>query len=156
MFFASCSGLKRSRLCNDRIILVTFCRKQVSMRLGLSERVAIEAGIYRRDSLAKNAKDSGISRKFLPKEIQQNRILAPAAKLNGKDCRFASECTRQCVCGDNFCKRECVFCRKMDHRTFLAFFQSNLYPMFISRRHFSGPKQDGHFPSHRPAQTGSV
>ena len=55
------------------------------MRLGLSERVAIEAGIYRRDSLTKIAKDTGISRKSLSKEIRQNRTLAPAAKFNGKD-----------------------------------------------------------------------
>lgn len=61
------------------------------MRLGLSERVAIEAGIYRRDSLAKIAKDIGISRKSLSKEIRQNRTIVPAAKSNGKDCRFASE-----------------------------------------------------------------
>ena len=100
--------------------MVTFCRKQVSMRLGLSERVAIEAGIYRRDSLEKIAKDIGISRKSLSKEIRQNRTFAPAAKFNGKDCRFAAECTRQCVCGDVFCRRECVFCRKIDCRTFCA------------------------------------
>ena len=87
------------------------------MRLGLSERVAIEAGIYRRDSLAKIAKDIGISRKSLSKELRQNRTLAPGAKFNGKDCRFATECTRQCVCGDIFCRRECVFCRKIDCRT---------------------------------------
>ena len=87
------------------------------MRLGLSERVAIEAGIYRRDSLEKIAKDIGISRKSLSKEIRQNRTFAPAAKFNGKDCRFAAECTRQCVCGDVFCRRECVFCRKIDCST---------------------------------------
>ena len=90
------------------------------MRLGLSERVAIEAGIYRRDSLEKIAKDIGISRKSLSKEIRQNRTLAPAAKFNGKDCRFAAECTRQCVCGDYFCRHECVYCRKIDCRTLCA------------------------------------
>ena len=34
-----------------------------------------------------------------------------------KICRFAAECTRQCVCGDYLCRRECVFCRKIDCRT---------------------------------------
>lgn len=53
------------------------------MRLGLSERIAIEAGIYRRDSLAQIAKQIGISRKSLSKEIRQNRTFAPAAKFNG-------------------------------------------------------------------------
>ena len=42
------------------------------MRLGLSERVTIEAGIYRRASLSEIAKQIGISRKSLSKEIRQN------------------------------------------------------------------------------------
>lgn len=87
------------------------------MRLGLSERIAIEAGIYRRDSFAEIAKQIGISTKSLSKEIRQNRTLAPAAKFNGKDCRFAAECTRKLLCGDVFCNRECVYCRRFDCRT---------------------------------------
>ena len=67
------------------------------MRLGLSERIAIEAGIYRRDSLEKIAKDIGISRRAVSEEIRRNRTLAPAARYNGKDCRFAAECTQQFV-----------------------------------------------------------
>ena len=54
------------------------------MRSGLSECIAIEAGIYRRDSLAKIAKQIGISRKSPSKEIRQNRTFALAAKFNGK------------------------------------------------------------------------
>jgi len=87
------------------------------MRLGLSERTAIEAGIYRRESFAEIAKKIGISTKSLSKEIRLNRTIAPGAKFNGKDCRFASECTQQFVCKDPGCSRECVFCRKIDCRT---------------------------------------
>jgi len=45
------------------------------MRLGLPERIAIEAGIYRRDSLEKIAKDIGISRRAVSEEIRRNRTL---------------------------------------------------------------------------------
>lgn len=96
------------------------CRKLVPMRLGLSERTAIEAAIYRRESFAEIAKQIGISTKSLSKEIRQNRTMAPAARFNGKDCRFASECTKQFVCKDPSCSRECVFCRRIDCRTFCS------------------------------------
>ncbi len=103
----------RRILCHDRIILVTICGKQVLMsRFGLSERTAIEAGIYRRASFAQIAKEIGTTARSVSEEIRRNRTLSPAAKFNGKDCRFAAECTRQCVCGDRFCRHECVFCRK--------------------------------------------
>lgn len=83
-------------------------------RIGLSERVAIEAGLYRKDSLTKIAKDIGISRKSLSEEIRRNRTVSPAARYNGKDCRFASECTEQFVCKNPYCSLSCVLCRKVD------------------------------------------
>ena len=86
-------------------------------RFGLSERTAIEAGIYRRASFSQIAKEIGTTARSVSEEIRRNRTLSPAPKFNGKDCRFAAECTRQCVCGDYFCRREFVFCRKIDCRT---------------------------------------
>lgn len=86
-------------------------------RFGLSERTAIEAGLYRKASFAQIAKQIGTTAKSVSEEIRRNRTISPGAKFNGKDCRFATECTRQCVCGDVFCRRECVFCRKIDCRT---------------------------------------
>ena len=89
-----------------KIFLVTFCGKQVSMRLGLSERTAIEAGIYRRENLAEIARQLGVSTKTVSKEIRQNRTLSPAPRFNGKDCRFAAECSRQFVCRNPYCSWE--------------------------------------------------
>ena len=87
------------------------------MRLGLSERTAIEAGIYRRISLSKMAKQMGISAKSISKEIRQNRTFSRAPRFNGKNCRFAADCKRQFVCKDPYCSRDCVFCRKIDCTT---------------------------------------
>lgn len=86
-------------------------------RFGLSERTAIEAGIYRRASFSQIAKEIGSTARSVSAEIRRNRTLSIAPKFNGKDCRFAAECTRQCVCGDFLCRQECVFCRKIDCRT---------------------------------------
>ena len=87
------------------------------MRLGLPERIAIEAGIYRRDSMEKIAKDIGISRRAVSEEIRRNRTLSPAARYNGKDCRFAAECTQQFVCKNVHCSFSCVLCRKVNCTT---------------------------------------
>lgn len=84
------------------------------MRLGLSERTAIEAGIYNRASFAEIAKQIGVSKKTVSNEIRKNRTLSPAPRYNGKDCRFAAECTRQFVCRNPFCTFQCVNCRKFD------------------------------------------
>lgn len=73
------------------------------MRLGLSERIAIEAGLYRRASFAEIARQIGVSTKTVSQEIRKNQTLSPAAKFNGKDCRFAAECNRQFVCKDPRC-----------------------------------------------------
>lgn len=83
-------------------------------RLGLAERIAIEAGIYRKDSLEKIAKDIGIRRRAVSEEIRRNRTLSPAPRYNGKDCRFAAECTKQFVCKNPYCSFSCVLCRKVD------------------------------------------
>lgn len=92
------------------------------MRLGLSERTMIEAGLYRRDNLTEIAKKIGVSPKTVSNEIRQNRTLAPAAKFNGKDCRLASECSRKYVCKDPSCVRECVYCRKFDCTTICPYY----------------------------------
>lgn len=86
-------------------------------RFGLSERTAIEAGIYRRASFSQIAKEIGSTARSVSAEIRRNCTLSIAPKFNGKDCRFATECTRQCVCGDFLCRQECAFCRKIDCRT---------------------------------------
>lgn len=85
--------------------------------LGLSERMAIEAGLYRKDSLAQIAKQIGVQTRAVSEEIRRNRTIAPAPRFNGKDCRFAAECNRQFVCKDSSCAFECVFCRKFDCTT---------------------------------------
>ena len=86
-------------------------------RMTLSERTAIEAGIYGRLSLQEIAKKIQKKPKYVSLEIRQNRTLVKGEKPNGKDCVFAGECKRQGLCGDAYCTRKCVFCREVDCRT---------------------------------------
>ena len=66
---------------------------------GLAERVEIEAGLYRQDSLAAIAKKLKVQPRAVSEEIRRNRTVIPAARFNGKNCKFSNECRRRFVCG---------------------------------------------------------
>lgn len=85
--------------------------------IGLSERLAIEAGIYRRDTIAEIAKKIGVQPKSVSREIRKNKTLLPAARYNGKACKFAEDCKKRFVCGNTRCMRECVLCDEVDCTT---------------------------------------
>lgn len=93
-------------------------------RIGMSERLAIEAGLYRQDSLTVIAKNIGVSRKSLSKELRLNRTFALAPRYNEKDCKYAADCDRRFVCGDALCMRDCVLCNKLDCRSVCSMYKS--------------------------------
>lgn len=106
---------------SDTIDLVTICRKQERMsRITLSERTAIEAGVYAKLSLNEIAKKIHKSPKSVSREIRQNRTLIKGDKPNGKDCIYAGECKRKGLCGNAYCTRKCVDCWETDCRTICA------------------------------------
>ena len=94
------------------------------MRLGLSERTSIEAGIYRRMSFAEIARQLGVQPRAISEEIRRNRILSPATRYFGKDCRFAYDCAKRFVCGDTLYSQLCVLCRKFDCTKYCKGFSS--------------------------------
>ena len=50
---------------------------------GLADRVAIEAGLYRQDSLAAIARELKVQTRAVSEEIRRNRTLLPAPRCNG-------------------------------------------------------------------------
>ena len=82
--------------------------------IGFAERMIIEAGIARHESLASIAKQINVQQRAVSEEIRKNRTLIPAARFNGKDCKFADECRRRYICGNTNCRDYCVMCKKMD------------------------------------------
>lgn len=83
-------------------------------RITLSDRIAIEAGIYGRKSITEIAKSIGKSPRYVSKEILLNRTHVPGEHPYGKQCRNATGCKRKKLCGDENCERSCVSCKEHD------------------------------------------
>ena len=86
-------------------------------RITLSERTAIEAGIYGKLSFQKIAGKIGKSTRYVSREILQNRTLVRGEHPHDKDCRLAAGCKRGRLCGDESCTRRCVYCSDVDCQT---------------------------------------
>src|SRR5574344_2833 len=86
-------------------------------RITLSERTAIEAGIYGRMSFQKIAEKIKKSPRYVSREILQNRTLVKGERPNGKDCRLATGCKRRGLCGRELCQRNCAYCHEYDCQT---------------------------------------
>lgn len=86
-------------------------------RINLSERAAIEAGIYGKQSLKEIAEKLGRTVKAVSREIRTNCTRVPGTHPRGNDCRIATGCKRGHLCGDKSCNRKCVYCKEVDCRT---------------------------------------
>ena len=85
-------------------------------RITLSDRVAIEAGIYAGYSLEKIALEIGKHPASVSREIRKNRTPIPGERPYGKDCRYAAECKLTNKCGIVDCTGRCARCYKNDCR----------------------------------------
>lgn len=86
-------------------------------QMDLSERIAIEAGINRKDSFEKIAKLLMRHKTTIIHEVRTNATYMRGYYYLGKDCRFARRCNEHQVCGDLECEDNCFRCRKYDCRT---------------------------------------
>lgn len=86
-------------------------------RITLSDRVAIESGIYARLSLTEIAKKIHKSPRHVSAELKRNSTKVCGLHPHGNDCRNATGCKRGRLCGDSFCQRKCVNCQTVDCRT---------------------------------------
>ena len=87
-------------------------------RINLSDRMAIEAGLYGKSTLTEIAKKIGKSEKYVSEEIRRNRTITPGEKVNENDCLYAWNCKRTNACGNVGCKVRCATCRAIDCRNF--------------------------------------
>lgn len=85
-------------------------------RLTLSDRVAIEAGIYARKPFKDIAREIGKHPTTISREIKANRTLVPGERPYGKDCRYATECKFKNCCDAPGCNMRCARCHKYDCR----------------------------------------
>jgi len=87
-----------------------------TIRLTLSDRVAIEAGLYARKTFKEIARDTRKHPSTISREIRSNRTLAPGTRHLGKDCRYAAECKKKKLCDRPGCNNRCISCPRNDCR----------------------------------------
>ena len=77
--------------------------------LTLTDRVAIEVGIARKESFQKIAEKIRKHPHTISREIQANRTHLPAQYPYGNDCKFFSSCHSKQLCGvdEDGCVMEC-------------------------------------------------
>jgi len=95
-------------------------------RMTLSDRIAIEAGIYGKKSFKEIAKIIGKSPKYVTKEILQNRTHVQGIHPLGKKCRVAAGCNRVRLCGNTDCNRRCVTCKEYDCQEICSTYNDNV------------------------------
>ena len=94
-------------------------------RMTLSERIAIEAGIYARN-LTEIAKSIHKSRRHVSEEIRRNGTRAPGIHPFGKGCRNATACKRTGLCGKSDCSKRCCTCQEQDCQSICGAFQDGI------------------------------
>ena len=98
-----------------------------SGQMDLTDRVAIETGLCRKESFAEIAKRIRRHPKTVAHEVIENRTHIHATYVCGKDCRKVRQCIKvRGLCGatENECKIPCRACRKMDCRTLCDRYES--------------------------------
>lgn len=83
----------------------------------LSERIAIEAGIYAKQTLTEIAKRIKKSPRYVSEEIKRNRTLVTGNHRCGKKCRHAYNCRMIHLCSKEGCTRYCLSCQDLDCQT---------------------------------------
>lgn len=81
--------------------------------LDLTDRVAIEVGLARKETFASIAQRLRKHPHTIAREIKANRTHIPASYPYGNDCKFYASCCRKQLCGaDEYaCDAKCKQCR---------------------------------------------
>ena len=92
--------------------------------LTISDRIAIEAGVYAGHTFSDIANKIKRSKSTISREIRSNRTLTIGEHPRGKDCSYAGDCRIQNLCGEKNCTLKCSMCRKIDCRTLCSKYHS--------------------------------
>jgi IS30 family transposase len=87
-----------------------------SRHLDLTDRVAIEIGIARKDTFEKIAKKLRKHPHTVAREIKANRTHIPATYPYGNDCKYFQHCKETQLCGatEGACDYQCKKCKGFD------------------------------------------
>lgn len=117
------SGSAEGRLCYSDVIDYHLRKgadvnynRRLGKQIDLSDRIAIETGLYRGDPLRKIAEVIQKHPSTVSDEIRNNRTFIMGKYFAGKDCKFVRNCIEKHLCGadDEACNYKCKFCRGFD------------------------------------------
>lgn len=80
-------------------------------QMDLSDRVAIETGICKKESFKKIAALLGRHPSTIAHEVKENRTFIPGNYLLRKDCKYVRVRHEKHICGDMNCEENCCRCR---------------------------------------------
>ena len=103
-------------------------------QLTLSDRIAIEVGIYRKDSFKRIARELSRHPSTIAHEIKRNRTQIQGSYPFGSDCKHAKSCTTTSICGKLYCSGRCVMCRIEECHLYCSKYISK-----ACREHMSAP-----------------
>ena len=91
-------------------------------RMTLSDRVAIEAGIYAHKTLTEIAERIHKSRRHVSEELRKNGTKVPGEHLLGKRCHNIRHCKQTGLCGKEGCNRLCCACKEVECQSICKWF----------------------------------
>ena len=80
-------------------------------QMDLSDRMAIEVGLTRKDSFRKIAQVLRRHPTTIAKEVKQNRTYISGNYWHGKDCHYVRTANMHHICGDMECEKNCCSCQ---------------------------------------------
>ena len=103
-------------------------------QLTLSDRIAIETGIYKKDTFKKIAQTLNRHPSTIAHEVLENRTRMRGEYPFNNDCKHAKQCIDQHICGNTYCDMRCALCRYEDCHTYCSRYMSK-----ACREHESAP-----------------
>jgi len=101
-------------------------------QMDLSDRIAIEIGINRKDSFKKIARLLNRHPSTIASEIKTNRTYFVGEYYRGIDCQRARQCKLTNVCGERLCYSICVKCKLEDCREYCPEYKSMTCKEYVS------------------------
>ena len=91
-------------------------------RMTLSDRIAIEAGIYAKLNLKEIARKIHRTPRCVSEEIRRNSTIIAGLYPPGKTCHYSCKCKRHGICGRKDCHYYCRSCKEFDCQSMCSAF----------------------------------
>lgn len=110
--------------------------KRYLRHMTLSDRIVIESGIYKGESLRKISERIRKHPGTVSREIQRNRTLVKGERPRGKNCSLAGTCRRKNLCDDEYCSQLCSLCHKNECQEICSLYKDGSHCRILEKKPF--------------------